>query len=250
MSRESVQSGAPWEAIAGYARAVRVGSTVHVSGTTAQGPDGELIGAGDAAAQARRCLEIIAAALEQVGARMEDVVRTRMFVTDISQWRAIAEEHGRVFGDIRPTTAMVEISRLVDPEMLVEIEAVAVVPDPLPDTPARSRITDATPCVFAAGATAYADHLSAALGGVIVHRELGPEDLVTQIQLQLGDSCVIIREASATCPPSQSTVRLQVADAARAFARATVAGMTPASSPSAPSPNGREACARDRAGNR
>lgn len=128
MSRRSVQSGAPWESIAGYARAVRVNDTIHVSGTTASGPDGALIGVGDPAAQTRRCLEIIEQALGELGATMQHVVRTRMFVTDITQWEPIAREHGRVFAEIRPATAMVEVSGLVDPDMLVEIEAVAIVP--------------------------------------------------------------------------------------------------------------------------
>jgi len=127
MMRRSVQSGAPWEAIAGYARAVRVGSTIHVSGTTAQGPDGELVGKGDPAAQTRRCLEIIEQALVELGASLRDVVRTRLYVTDIARWEPVAMEHGRVFGDIRPATAMVEVKGLVDPDMLVEIEAVAIV---------------------------------------------------------------------------------------------------------------------------
>ncbi|MEN0064406.1 MAG: RidA family protein [Myxococcota bacterium] len=125
--RRSVQSGAPWEAIAGYARAVRMGDTIHVSGTTATGPDGELMGKGDPALQTRRCLEIIEQALVELDASLADVVRTRMFVTDISQWEPIAKEHGRVFADIRPATAMVEVKGLVDPDMLVEIEAVAIV---------------------------------------------------------------------------------------------------------------------------
>lgn len=128
MSRRSVQSGAPWESIAGYARAVLVNDTIHVSGTTATGPDGTLMGVGDPAAQTRRCLEIIEQALTQLDASLRDVVRTRMYVTDISQWEPIAREHGRVFGDIRPATAMVEVSGLVDPDMLVEIEAVAILP--------------------------------------------------------------------------------------------------------------------------
>lgn len=128
MPRQSVQSGAPWESIAGYARAVRVNDTIHVSGTTATGPDGTLLGVGDPAAQTRRCLEIIEQALEELGASLADVVRTRMYVTDISRWEPVAREHGRVFGDIRPATAMVEVSGLVDPDMLVEIEAVAIVP--------------------------------------------------------------------------------------------------------------------------
>lgn len=127
MSRRSIQSGAPWESIAGYARAVRVGDTIHVSGTTAQGPDGALVGIGDPAAQTRRCLEIIAEALAGLDAGLEHVVRTRMYVTDISRWEPIARVHGEVFADIRPATAMVEVKGLVDPEMLVEIEAVAIV---------------------------------------------------------------------------------------------------------------------------
>ena len=126
MERTKVGSGAPWEAIAGYSRAVRVGDTVHVAGTTAQGPDGELVGRGDPAAQTRRCLAIIAEALEKVGASLDDVVRTRMYVTDISRWEPIARVHGEVFADIRPVTAMVEVKGLVDPDMLVEIEADAI----------------------------------------------------------------------------------------------------------------------------
>ena len=125
--RRSVQSGAPWEEIAGYARAVRVGDTIEVSGTTAQGPDGALVGRGDAAAQTRRCLQIIGEALEELGASMRHVVRTRMYVTDISRWEEIARVHGEVFTDIRPATAMVEVKALVDPDMLVEIEATAIV---------------------------------------------------------------------------------------------------------------------------
>ena len=125
--RTNIASGAPWEAIAGYSRAVRVGNTIHVAGTTAQGDDGELIGVGDPAAQTKRCLEIIESALVEAGATMADVVRTRMYVTDISQWEPIARVHGQVFADIRPVTAMVEVSGLVDPRMLVEIEAIAIV---------------------------------------------------------------------------------------------------------------------------
>jgi len=127
MSRRSVQSGAPWEAIAGYARAVRVGDTIHVSGTTAQGPDGQLVGRDDPEAQTRRCLQIIAEALAELDAGLQHVVRTRMYVTDISRWEPIARVHGEVFGEIRPATAMVEVAGLVDPDMLVEIEAVAIV---------------------------------------------------------------------------------------------------------------------------
>jgi enamine deaminase RidA (YjgF/YER057c/UK114 family) len=127
-SRRSVQTGAPWESIAGYARAVRVGNVIHVAGTTAQG-EGGLVGRGDPAAQTRRCLEIIEGAIRELGGELKHVVRTRMYVTDIGQWEPIARVHGEVFADIRPATAMVEVSRLIDPEMLVEIEAEAIIPD-------------------------------------------------------------------------------------------------------------------------
>lgn len=127
--RRTVQSGARWESIAGYSRAVRVGNVIHVAGTTAQGPDGALVGKGDAAAQTRRCLQIIEEALRALDAGLADVVRTRMYVTDIRQWEPIARVHGEVFADIRPATAMVEVSGLVDPDMLVEIEAEAIVVD-------------------------------------------------------------------------------------------------------------------------
>jgi enamine deaminase RidA (YjgF/YER057c/UK114 family) len=126
VERRSVQTGAPWEAIAGYSRAVRVGAHIYVSGTTAQGPDG-LVGKGDPAAQTRRCLEIVQAALESLGGSLNDVVRTRMYVTDIRLWEPIARVHGEVFATIRPATAMVEVSALIEPEMLVEIEADAIV---------------------------------------------------------------------------------------------------------------------------
>jgi enamine deaminase RidA (YjgF/YER057c/UK114 family) len=128
MPRRSVQTGAPWEAIASYARAVRVGNTIHVSGTSAMGPDG-LVGRGDPAAQMRRCLEIVEDALRKLGGELRHVVRTRMYVTDISQWEPIARIHGEVFASIRPATAMVEVSALIDPDMLVEIEVDAIVDD-------------------------------------------------------------------------------------------------------------------------
>jgi enamine deaminase RidA (YjgF/YER057c/UK114 family) len=128
MTRRSVQTGAPWEAIAGYARAVRVGDTIYVSGTSSMGPDG-LVGRGDAAAQTRRCLEIVEDALKKLGGELRHVVRTRMYVTDITQWEPVARVHGEVFGAIRPATAMVEVSGLVDADMLVEIEVDAVVHD-------------------------------------------------------------------------------------------------------------------------
>lgn len=128
MDRRSVQSGARWESIAGYSRAVRVGDAIWVAGTSAVGPDGAVVGKGDPAAQLRRCVEIVQAALAELGAGLEHVVRTRMYVTDISQWEAIARAHGEAFGEIRPVTAMIEVKGLVDPDMLVELECDAVIP--------------------------------------------------------------------------------------------------------------------------